>query len=731
MNIRFDRRRRRFLLGSAAAASALTLGFVLVSHQRGEKDSRKEASAFRPNAWLRIDAQGKVTVVVAKSEMGQGVWTALPMLVAEELEVDWQSVRVEQASSDPVYGHQITGGSSSVRSSWDTLRTAGATARTMLIAVAARAWQVSPDSCNARDGIVRHTASGRQLAYGELVTAAASHSVPSNVVLKDPAEFRVIGRALPRTDTQDKIHGRAQFGLDIARPGALVATVSRCPILGGRLLSFEARRALAVAGVRQVFAIDRGVAVVADNYWAARKGQEALEIKWEEGPNASLTSADIHKQFMDAAAKTGVTAQSIGDPNRALSGAKRKLEGQYDLPFQAHATMEPMCCTAHVHDGQCEIWAPTQSPTETQKEALAYVASGLSAIWRKVKQKLGGTVSSPITVYTTQLGGGFGRRLQQDYVAEAVQIAKVVGQPVKLVWSREEDMRHDLYRPATHNRLAAGLDARGRLVAWRHKIVGPSINDSLWPGSISDGHDASLTEGAIKLPYDIPNFSVDYVMVPTPVPLGFWRSVGHSHNAFVTECFIDELATAAGSDSLVFRMAMLGNAPRARAVLQRATDKAGWGKPLPSGRYHGLALHHSFRTYVAQVAEVSVGRNGQVRVHRVVCAIDCGMVVNPDIVAAQMEGSVVFGLTAALKGSITVRNGRIEQSNFHDYPLLRMSEMPQVETHIVASRELPGGAGEPGVPPIAPAVVNAVYAATGKRLRRLPIRPEDLRAPGS
>lgn len=727
MSMQFNRQRRRFLVASAASATALTIGFVLVG-RREENDAQIAGTAFRPNAWLRIDKQGEVTVIVAKAEMGQGVWTALPMLVAEELEVNWLRVHVEQASSDPAYGHQITGGSSSVRSSWDSLRTAGATARVMLVAAAARTWQVPPDSCHVRDGIVRHAKSGRRLAYSELVQSAAGQPVPEKVALKDPADFRVIGRPLPRVDIPDKIHGRAQFGLDVAQPGALVATVSRCPVFGGRLESFESGRALAIDGVRQVFAIDRGVAVVADNYWAARKGQEALEIKWDEGPNASLASEDIQRKFVDAAGKSGVTAQAVGDFGSVFSGATHKLKAQYDLPFQAHATMEPMCCTAHVRDGRCELWVPTQSPTEAQKEALPYLASGLSGIWRKVRQKLGDDVPSPVTVHTSLLGGGFGRRLQQDYVAEAVQIAKRVGQPVKLVWSREEDMRHDLYRPATHNRLEAGLDARGRLVAWHHKIIGPSINDSLWPGSVSDGHDPSLTEGAIKLPYDIPNFRVDYVMAPTPVPLGFWRSVGHSHNAFVTECFIDELATAAGRNPLAFRLRMLGGAPRARAVLQLAADKAGWDKPPPAGRYRGLALHHSYRSYVAQVAEVSVGRNGQVRVHRVVCAIDCGMVVNPDIVAAQMEGSVVFGLTAALKGSITVRNGRIEQGNFQDYPLLRMSEMPQVETHIVASREPPGGVGEPGVPPIAPAVVNAIFAATGKRLRRLPIRPEDLRA---
>lgn len=732
MSMRFDRGRRRFLIAGTATATALTLGFVVVSGRQGQKQKKETGNAsagFQPNAWLRIDQQGYVTIIVAKSEMGQGVWTAMPMLVAEELEVDWRRVHVEQASSDPIYGHQITGGSSSVRSSWDPLRTAGATARVMLIAAAARIWQVSPDSCHARDGIVRHDASGRRLGYGELVTTAARLSPPQDVVLKEPSQFRVIGRPLARTDTLDKIHGRAQFGLDVVLPDALVAMVTYCPVLGGRLLSFEAGRALAIEGVRHVFSIDRGVAVVADNYWAAHKGQEALEIKWDEGSNSTLSSEDVQQKFIDAAAERGVSAQSLGDFDGNFSGAVRKLEAQYDLPFLAHATMEPMCCTAQVHDGRCEIWVPTQSPSEAQKEALPHVVSGLSGIWRKVRQKLGGNVVNPVIVHTTQLGGGFGRRLQQDYVVDAVQIAKRVDRPVKLIWTREHDMRNDLYRPATHNRLKAGLDARGHVLAWHHKIVGPSINNSLWPGSVSDGHDSSLTEGAVKLLYEIPNFQVDYVMVETPIPLGFWRSVGHSHNAFVTECFIDELAAAANRDPLAFRLKMLVNAPRARAVLEHVADKAGWGKPLAAGRYQGLAFHHSYRSYVAQVAEVSIGQTGQLRVHRVTCAIDCGMVVNPDIVAAQVEGSIAFGLTAALNGRITVRDGRIEQSNFHDYPLLRMSSMPQVSTHIMTSHESPGGAGEPAVPPLAPAVANAIFAATGKRLRRLPIRPEDLRSP--
>lgn len=721
---RFSRGRRTFLIGTGVAGAALVVGFWL--REGGRAVGPMRAEGFKPNGWLRVGPDGSVSVIVTKSEMGQGVHTSLPMLVAEELEIDWRSVRVEQAPSDPEYGYQSTGGSGSVRGGWKSLREAGAAARTMLIAAAADRWGVPPADCHAENGEVIHRASGQRLRYGDLVDAAARQPMPAEVRLKDPSEFRIIGQPVPRTDLEAKVTGQAIYGLDVSVPGMLTAMVVRCPVFGGRVASVDARQALAVEGVREVIEIDRGVAVVAETSVAAQEGRARLTVTWDNGPNAGTTSESIWSYLREQSRRDGLPAQNDGEVDQAMARSVRKFQSVYEVPFQAHATMEPMNCVARVDGGYAEVWAPTQSPSRAQEVAAGYVQSRIARTIGKLQERLGSRPPPPVRVHTTQLGCGFGRRLEQDYVAEAVQISKAIGAPVKVIWSREDDLQHDYYRPATYNEIAAGMDADGQLLAWRHKIVGPSLNEYLWPGSVTNGVDWSLVEGATKLPYAIPNVRVEYVMAPTPVPLGFWRSVGHSHNAFVVECFLDELAAVAGMDPLAFRLRLLADAPRARRVLELAAEKAGWGRARRAGRFLGLAFHHSFHSHVAQVAEVSVDRNRGLRVHRVVCVVDCGQVVNPDTVTAQMEGGIAFGLTATIKGEITLAGGRVQQTNFHDYPVLRMSEMPSVETVIVPSGEPPGGIGEPGVPPIAPAVANAVFAATGKRIRRLPIRPGDL-----
>ena len=723
----FSRGRRAILVGGAVAGSGLVLGFWL--WKSGGSDptgGQTKKGIFRPNAWVRVGTDGVVTIIVAAAEMGQGVWTSLPMLVAEELEVDWKSVRIEQASSDPEFGFQVTGGSYSIRGNWQVLREAGATARMMLVAAAADIWKAPVTECRAEQGMVMHISSGRQLPYAELAAVATRQPVPSVVNLKQPGDYRLIGRPLAQLDSADKVTGGIVYGIDVRIPGMLTAVITHCPVFGGKPSGVNGKKALAVEGVLRVVQIDSGVAVVADDYWSARKGLEALEVQWDMGAHAHAGSDTIRAHFIELAGRDGAVAKNEGDVRQAMSRAVRHIEAIYETPFQAHATMEPMNCTASVKDGRCEVWVSTQSPSRAQETAAGYLYSGIGKAWEKVRRRLGGNIADHVRVHATQVGCGLGRRLEQDYVAEAVQISKAVNAPVKLIWSREEDMQHDFYRPATYNRLAAGIDAQGRLISWHHKIIAPSINESRWPGSIKNGIDHSVVQGAVNMPYRIPNLLVEYVMAKTPVPLGFWRSVGHSHNAFVTECFIDEVADLSRTDPLAFRLGLLAEDSRATAVLHLAAEKSGWGRLAPAGRSRGVAFYHSYGSYVAHVAEISVSGAGEVRVHRVVCAIDCGQVINPDTVAAQMEGSVAFGLTATLKSQVTLRNGRVEQSGFNDFPLLRMSEMPRVEVHIVPSREAPGGAGEPGVPPVAPAVVNAIHAATGRRVRYIPVRAEHL-----
>jgi len=708
MSTRLEVSRREFLQTASAAGSALVLGFWLPAC-RGEAGS--EAPPLALNAWLRIGADDSVLVLVDRSEMGQGITTSLPMLVAEELEADWSKVRIEFAPADPAYanplfGIQATGGSSSVRAAWAPLRQAGAAAREMLITAAAETWGVERSGCRAERGEVLHDGSRRRARFGQLVERASQLSVPQDAPLKDAADWNLIGTRVSRLDTPIKVDGSAQFGIDVRIPGMLVATIARCPVIGGTVARFTDDAARAVPGVRQVAQVSSGVAVIADGYWSAKKGRDALDITWDEGRNANTSSASIATQLERLTSGSGISARRDGNPDTGLRNASRRVEAIYDTPFLAHATMEPMNATAHVRSDGVDIWAPTQF----QEQARALGA------------QIGGVPLEQVRVHTTYLGGGFGGRFEMDFIRDALEVSKVAGAPVKVVWSREDDTQQDQYRPATRHRMRAGVDAAGRPVAWDHRIVAPSIAIRAFPALMQNGLDTEAVEGAVGLPYSIANVGVDYVMADTGIPVGFWRSVNHSFNAFVVECFIDELAYAAGQDPFEYRRALLQNAPRHLGVLERAALEAGWGTPPPAGRSRGIAVWKSFESWVAEVAEVSVAPDGRVRVHRVVCAVDCGPVVNPDIVEAQIESAVVFGLTAALMGEITIEQGRVRESNFHDYPILSMRDMPVVDTHLVVSTDTQGGIGEVGTPPIAPAVCNAIFAATGKRIRRLPIR---------
>ncbi len=704
--------RRSFLKITAAAGGGLLIGFYLPARASGSGGRASDATAaFTPNAWIRVGTDDVVTLMVASSEMGQGVMTAIPMLAADELDADWSKVRIETAPAareyfNPLIGQQLTGGSTAVRAFWMPVRQAGATARAMLLDAAAATWRVPVVECRTDTGAVIHRTSGRRLSYGALAHRAATRPVPKSVALKDPSEFRFIGTPVPRVDTPAKVVGAAVFGQDVRLPGMLTALVLRCPVFGGKLAGFDASAALAVAGVRQVFAIESGVAVVADGFWPAKVGRDALHVHWNEGAHAGLSSVLIERRFQAAALRPGAIARSLGNADAAEARSARKLDAIYEVPYLAHACMEPMNCTADVRADSCEIWAPTQAQTGAQRTAA----------------KITGLAEERIKVHTTFLGGGFGRRSEQDFVAEAVQISKSVHAPVQLLWTREDDIQHDFYRPATYNRLSAGIGTHGALVSWRHHIVGPSIFARVFPESVKNGIDRTSVEGAADLPYAVPNIRVTYVLDDPGVPVGFWRSVGSSQNTFVTECFLDEIAHALGKDPYQFRRQLLKKHPRHRAVLDLAATNAGWGSPPPAGRHRGIAVAGSFGSYVAEVAEVSVSEHGKVRVHRVVCAVDCGMVVNPDTVVAQMESAIVYGLSAALADEITIKDGRVQQSNFDNYPVLRMDSMPEIEVHIVRSTEPPGGVGEPGTPPIAPAVANAVFTATGKPVRRLPIR---------
>jgi len=720
MNGIFKIDRRVFLKSGLIFGGGLLLGFPF--HPLGFSPRRAAAqpsAPFAPNAFIRITSDDAVTVICNKSEMGQGVYTSLPMLIAEELECDWSRVRVEPAPVNPAYNHALwggaqgTGGSTSVRTEWDRLRKAGATAREMLIAAAAVVWQTDRSACRAEKGMVIHR-DGRRLSFGQLAVKAASQPVPEEVTLKDPSDFKIIGKRVHRLDTPDKTNGKAVFGLDVTVPGMLTAVLARSPVFGGKVAGFRDEKARAVPGVKDVIEVPTGVAVIADGFWAAKKGRDLLEITWNEGPGTSLSTPGQRESYKKRAATPGAVARNEGRAEKVLRGASKKMDAEYEVPYLAHAAMEPLNCLIDYRGDRCEIWTGTQSQTADRNAAAGIL--GLSP--------------DRVSLHTVFLGGGFGRRANphSDFTAEAAYVAKAVRKPVKVVWTREDDTRGGYYRPFWYDRISAALDAKGRITAWKHTIVGQSIMEgTAYSGAIKNGVDVTSVEGAADMPYEIPNIMVDLHSPKLPVTVQWWRSVGHSHTAFVVESFIDELAHAAKKDPYEFRRRMLAKHPRHRAVLELAAERAGWGGRLPAGRFRGIALHESFGSFVAQVAEVSVDRDGKVRVHRVVCAIDCGRTVNPDTIEAQMESGIVFGLSAALYQEITLKNGRAEQGNFHNYPLLRIGDMPEVEVHIVPSRAALGGVGEPGVPPIAPAVANAVFAATGKRIRSLPIRPEMLK----
>jgi isoquinoline 1-oxidoreductase beta subunit len=709
--------RRGFLRAGTAAGGGLLLSISLPPSFDQALSAQPEA--FAPNAFVRIGRDGAVTLTIPQVEMGQGIYTSLAMVIAEELDVDLAQVTVEHAPADerhfvnPLLGFQVTGGSTSVRAFFLPLRQAGATARAMLVEAAAGQWKVAANDCTTVSGAVSHGPSGRRLAYGDLVERAASLPVPEQVGLKKASEFRLIGTPAKRLDSAAKVNGQAIFGIDVKLPGMKVATVAACPVFGGKLASVDDSKAMAVRGVRQVVRLDDAVAVVADHMGAAKKGLEALDITWDEGGNAALTTADLYAQLKQAAARDGVVDKKQGDVGAALKASARTIEADYQLPFLAHTTMEPLNCTVHVRPDGCDVWTGSQVVSRARKAAADVTGLPLEKV----------------AVHNHYLGGGFGRRLEVDYVAQAVRIGRQVDGPVKVVWSREEDIQHDIYRPAYHDRLTAGLDASGKPISFQHRVVGSSIVARWVPDYFTNGLDPDAVEGASG-PYDFPNLLVDWVRQEPPkgITTGWWRGVGVTHNAMVVEGFMDELAAAAGQDPVAYRKALLGKEPRAAAVLALAAEKAGWGEPLPQGTARGVALLSGFGSYVAQVAEVAVAQDGSLRVQRVVCAVDCGTVVNPDTVTAQMQGGIIYGLTAALYGEITISAGRVEQGNFDTYQALRIDEAPAIEVHIVQSSEAPGGIGEPGTSAIAPAVVNAIFAATGKRLRKLPIDTAQLKS---
>lgn len=712
--------RRDFLKTGAMLGGGLILGFSLPFHEQTAAAAARPGEPFMPNAFIRIGTDDTVTMIVNHSEMGQGVYTSLPMMVAEELECDWKKVRIEPAPVDPAYnnpafGAQGTGGSTSVWSEWDRLRKVGASARVMLVNAAAETWKVDPSSCKAEEGFVIHIPTKKKLSYGQLAEKAAMVKPPKDVTLKQPKDFKIIGKPVKRLDTPDKTNGKAIFGIDVKIPGMLTALIARPPVFDGKVKSLNADKARKVPGVKDVVEVDAGVAVVASDFWSANLGRDALEIVWDEGPNSNISTEGMRKQYSDLARTPGTVANKKGDADKALTKAVKQLSAEYEVPYLSHATMETLNCLVDFRGDSCEIWTGTQAQTGDRNAAARIL----------------GLKPEQVKLNTTYLGGGFGRRSNphSDFVSEAAQVAKAVKKPVKVIRTREDDIKGGFYRPMWYDRISAGLDEKGNLTAWRHTIVGQSIiaGTPFEARLMGSGIDGTSVQGAADLPYDVPNLLVELHTPKIGVPVLWWRSVGHSHTAFVVESFIDEAAHAAGKDPYEFRRSMLKDHPRHLGVLDLAAKKAGWGKPLPKGRARGIAVHASFGSFVAQVAEVSVNSKGKVRVHKVVCAVDCGPFVNPNIIEAQMESGVVFGLTAALYGAITLKDGRVEQSNFHDYRMLRINEMPEVETHIVQSSEKQGGIGEPGVPPIAPAVANAIFAATGKRIRQLPINPYELK----
>ena len=721
--------RRTFLTGAGLtlAVAATPIGLRFFEGPRPDA----MAEGLSPSLWVKITPDNQVTVVMCKSEMGQGIHTALPMIVADELDADWNQIRIEKApvreeydDPDAQQGH-VTYGSTSVRHFYAPLRKAGAAGREMLLEAAAQNWDVPVGECETSLGQVHHRGSGRVLSYGELCEAAGRLPIPENPRLKDKSEFTLLGKSVPRLDIPDKVNGRAQFGIDTFVPEMFYGVVAHPPAYGAKLISYDEAAAMKLSGVHYVGEIERGIGICADTLEAAWKGREALKIRWDKGVQPELNDELLDRIYRESLDRKGVSARDDGDVEGASSGAHTRVQAEYFLPYLAHATMEPMNCTVHLLPDRCDIWVGTQGQTNTLQKAA----------------QMTGLDSKQIFVHTTYLGGGFGRRGWTEFVEEALELSMATGRAVKLIWTREEDMQCDSYRPASSSRIVGALDEHGQLVAWSHKIAASPIiaevlsrvmNSTLLLGIIGffNRVDTPAVEGIVDMQYDIPNVSVDYVRVDTPIPVIFWRSVGNSHNAFTVESFMDELAHAAGKDPVEFRLQHLKHNPRAHHVVEVVAEKSGWGTPVPEGRARGIASHHSFGSYVAQVAEVSVDeQTGRIKVHRVVCAVDCGPTVNNDTVRAQMEGALTMGLSAALKERVKVADGGVRSANFLDYPLLRMSEAPEViDVHIVESDGEIGGAGEPGLPPVAPAVANAVFALTGTRIRRLPLTPETVKA---
>ena len=713
--------RREFLKSAGTVgAVALTIGFEWAGTARrafAGPVAPSAGAAFAPNAFLRIGSDNSVTVIAKHVEMGQGAYTGIATVVAEELDADWAQVRVESAPADAAryanlaFGKlQGTGGSSAMANSWMQLREAGGKARVMLLTAAAKQWKVPLAELTVDQGTVYHAGSKRQAKFGALVATAATLPVPEAVILKDPKDFKLIGHHAPRVDASAKSDGTAQFTLDVMLPGMLVALLKRPPQFGATVKSFDAAAAGAVPGVVKVVAVPRGVAVVAKSFWAAKQGRDALQIEWDDSKAEKRSSSAIMEEYRRLADQPALSARKEGDAAKAIQSAARKLSASYEFPYLAHAPMEPLDAVIKLSANSCEIWAGDQFQTIDQANAA----------------RTAGLDPQQVSIHTLYAGGSFGRRANpgSDYIVEAVSIAKAFGAdgtPIKLQWTREDDIHGGLYRPMYFHKLEAGLNAEGRLTGWRHVIVGQSIvADTPFSGLIKDGIDGTSVEGAANIAYAIPNIAVDLSTTKTGVPVLWWRVVGSSHTTFAVEAFIDEAAHAAGQDPFTFRHKLLDQHPRMKAVLELAADKAGWSTPLPPGKGRGIAVAEAFKTFVAQVAEVSVGKDGQIKVDRVVCAVDCGTPINPDIIAAQMEGGIGFGLGAVLYGAITLKDGRIEQDNFNGYRVLRMNEMPKVEVHIVPSTEPPTGVGEPGVAPLGPAVANAIFAATGKRVHALP-----------
>jgi isoquinoline 1-oxidoreductase beta subunit len=702
--------RRALLAGGLAGGFLLAFHLPLRAGNEPVQPPDVTAGKFAPNAFIRIDAAGKTTLVMPQVEMGQGIYTAVAMILAEELDADFSAVILEHAPANeklyanPIFGIQATGGSTSVRAFWKPLRAAGATARAMLIRAAAQQWQVEPATCSASNGEVIHAASGRKLGYGALAGAANAQTPPTDVAVKDPKDFVLIGKPLKRFDTPDKVNGKTIYGIDAMLPGMKFATLAASPVFGGKIGKVDDAAARKIPGVRQIVVLDDLVAVIGDHMWAAKKGLEALKIDWDEGPNARVSSKDVWQDLRAASEKDGVVAKSVGDIAKALASGDR-LDAAYELPFLAHATMEPLNCTVHFRPDSCEIWTGTQIMARVQSEAAK--AAGLPIEKVIVNQHL--------------IGGGFGRRLEPDMVVAAVRIAKQVDGPVKVVWTREEDIQHDIYRPVYRDTIAATLSG-GKIVGWKYRITGAAIIARWLPPAFQKGVDIDAVDGAVDIPYDIPNLHVEYNRAEPPaVPTGFWRGVGPNNNVFAIECFMDELARKAGKDPVTFRRDMLGKNLRQLAALNLAVEKSNWGQPLPSRVGRGVCAQPSFGSFIATVVEAEVDEQGEVRVRRITCAVDTGIAVNPDTIVAQIEGGLIFGLTAALYGEITVEKGRVQQSNFHDYRMLRIDQAPKIDIHLIKSGEAPGGIGETGVTAGPPALRNAIYAATGVALRRLPI----------